>query len=330
MKPVVWGILSTANIFGKALALPMRESPLVDLYGIASRTLGAAETAARKFGVSHWYNSYEALLEDKTIEAVYIPLPNHMHLEWIKRAADAGKHILCEKPLTMSGAEAAEAVTYADKCGVLLMEAFMYRFHPQWVHTRELIETGNIGTVHAVETFFSYSNNDPRNIRNIREYGGGGLYDIGCYAVSAARYVFNREPVRAISLVNRNLQLTTDTLSSAVLDFGEGHSIFTVGTQTWPHQSVDIVGTSGKIHIDIPFNIHTDTAVSLTVTTGVGTRVVPCGPADQYRLEIDRFSEAIRTGGQIPTPPSDALGNMRVLDALFRSETSGNWEQVER
>jgi predicted dehydrogenase len=329
MKPVTWGILSTANIFGKALALPMRDSSLVDLYGIASRKAGPAEAVARKFGVSHWYGSYEALLDDRAIEAVYIPLPNHLHLEWIKRAADAGKHILCEKPLTMNGAEAAEAVAYTEKRGVLLMEAFMYRFHPQWVHARELIETGNIGTVHAVESFFSYSNNDPANIRNIREYGGGGLYDIGCYAVSAARFAFNREPVRALSLVNRDTQLTTDTLSSAVLDFGDRHSVFTVGTKSYPHQSVDIVGTSGKIHIDIPFNIHTDAAVALTVTTGVGTRIVQCGPADQYRLQIDLFSEAIRTGGPVPTPPSDALGNMRVLDALFRSETSGSWEMVE-
>ena len=308
MKPVRWGIIGVANIFQKAFLLPMQNSEMVELYGIASRNPEKAKKASETFGIPHYYPSYEALLADKSIDAVYIPLPNHLHLEWIKKAADAGKHILCEKPLTLNAGESREAIEYTKKKRVLLMEAFMYRFHPQWIRAKEIVDSANLGAVRAVHTFFSYSNNDPKNIRNILETGGGAIYDIGCYAVSAARYFFGKEPARVISLINRDPEFKTDILTSGMLDFGEGHSVFTVGTQTFPCQRVDIIGSAGRIHIRIPFNTFT---------------------ADQYELQIERFSEAIRTGGQPPTPPEDALKNMGVLDALFRSEKSGNWEKVQ-
>ena len=328
MKPVRWGVLGVAKIFIKAFLLPMQKSEIIELYGIASRNPEKAKQASETYGIAKYYPSYEDLLSDTSIEAVYIPLPNNMHLEWIKKAADAGKHILCEKPLTLNAKEAREAAEYSRKKGVLLMEAFMYRFHPQWIRAKELVTTGNIGTIQSAHTFFSYNNTDPNNIRNIAEMGGGALYDIGCYAVSAARYMFDREPSKALSLVNRDPGFKTDILTSGILDFGNGNSVFTVGTLTFPYQRVDIVGSSGSIHIQIPFNTFTDVPAHMTVVTSVGTREIQFDPADQYELQIVQFSEAIRKGTQAPTPLEDAIHNLSVMDALFKSEKSGNWEMV--
>ena len=204
----------------------------------------------------------------------------------------------------------------------------MYRFHPQWIRAREIVQTANIGNLRAVHTFFSYQNTDPHNIRNIFEMGGGGLLDIGCYAVSAARYIFDKEPLRLISLINRDTTFKTDILSSGILDFGGGHSVFTVGTQTFPYQKVDIIGTAGRIHIEIPFNTYQDIPVKISVTNGVGTREIQSGPADHYTLQFERFSEVIRKDLPSPISPEDAFNNMRVLDALLQSEKSGNWENV--
>jgi len=306
----------------------MKKSAMVELYGVASRSMEKAQRVSDTFGIPHCFPSYEALLSDKTIEAVYIPLPNHIHLEWIKKAAYAEKHILCEKPLALNTRDAHEAIDYTKKKGVLLMEAFMYRFHPQWKRAAELARTGNIGTVRAVHTFFSYHNTDPQNIRNIFEMGGGALYDIGCYAVSTARYMFEREPIRVMSLMNRDSSFKTDVLTSGVMDFGEGHAVFTVGTQLFPYQRVDIHGSSGRIQIRIPFNTFEDVPAKITVTTGVGSREIQFEPADQYGLQFEEFSETVRKGGPVPVPPEDALNNIAVIDALFRSENSGNWENV--
>ena len=328
MKPVRWGVLGVAKIFIKAFLLPMQKSEMVELYGIASRNPEKAKQASEKYDIAKYYPSYDDLLSDTSIEAVYIPLPNNMHLEWIKRAADAGKHILCEKPLTLNASEAREAAEYSRKKGVVLMEAFMYRFHPQWIHAKELVTTGNIGTIRSVHTFFSYNNTDPNNIRNIPEMGGGALYDIGCYAVSAARYMFDREPSKVLSLVNRDPGFKTDILTSGILDFGNGNSVFTVGTLTFPYQRVDIIGSSGSIHLQIPFNTFTDVPAQITVVTSVGSREIQFDPADQYELQIVQFSEAIRKGTQAPTPLEDAIHNLIVMDALFNSEKSGNWEKV--
>ncbi len=306
----------------------MQKSPLMELYGLASRDPEKSQRLCHRYNIPKSYASYEDLLADSSITAVYIPLPNHLHLEWIQKAADAGKHILCEKPLALNAREAEEAIAYTRNKGVLLMEAFMYRFHPQWIRARELVETENIGGIKAVQTFFSYNNTDPHNIRNIRDMGGGAILDIGCYAVSTARYLFGREPLRAVSLVNRDPAFETDILTSGMLDFGDGHAIFTVGTQSYPHQKVDIIGSGGRIEIEIPFNTYTDSPVNIRVTTGIGTRELLIGPADQYELQCKQFSEAVINGRAVPTPPEDALNNMRALDALFRSEESGTWETL--
>jgi predicted dehydrogenase len=328
MKPVVWGVLSVSVHYGLRVHTYLAKSPLVQLRGIASRDKAKAELAAREMGFSKAYGSYEELLADKEIEAVYIPLPNHMHAEWVKKAADAGKHVLCEKPFAMNAKEAEQAIAHAKSRGVLVMEAFMYRFHPQWKRAREIVKAGEIGTVHAVSTVFTYMLKDPTNIRNILSAGGGGIPDIGCYAVSSARFLVGREPSRVISLVHRDAQLGTDILTSGILDFGTTRSTFTVGTQTFPSQRVDVLGSGGELSVLLPFNAFPDTPLQVSVTTGIGKRQVYAPAADQYVEMFEAFSRAVREGGTAPTPPEDALANMKVLDALFKSEKSGGWEKV--
>jgi predicted dehydrogenase len=328
MKPVVWGILSVSVHYGLRVHTYLSKSPLVQLRGIASRSKQRAEEAAKELGMPRAYGSYEELLADKEIEAVYIPLPNHMHAEWVKKAADAGKHVLCEKPFAMNAREAEQAFSHAKSKGVLAMEAFMYRFHPQWKRAREIVKAGEIGTVHAVSTVFTYMLKDPNNIRNILAAGGGGIPDIGCYAVSSARFLIGREPTRVMSLVSRDPELGTDILSSGILDFGTARCMFTVGTQTHPWQRVDVLGSGGELSILLPFNAYPDTPLEVSVSTGVGTRQVYAPAADQYVEMFEAFSRAVREGGSAPTPPEDAVANMKVLDALFKSEKSGAWEKV--
>lgn len=328
MKPVAWGIMSVSVHYGLRVHTNLSKSPLVQLRGIASRDRKKAENAARDLGMPRAYGSYEELLKDKEIEAVYIPLPNHLHAEWVKKAADAGKHVLCEKPFAMDAREAEQAISYAKSKGVLVMEAFMYRFHPQWKRAREIVKCGEIGDVHAVTSVFTYMLKDPTNIRNILAAGGGGIPDIGCYAVSSARFLIGREPTRVISLVHRDPDLGTDVLASGILDFGTTRSVFTVGTQSYPAQRVDALGSGGALSVLLPFNAYPDTPLQVSVTTGIGTRQVYSPVADHYVEMFEAFSRAIREGGTEPTPPQDAIANMKVLDALFKSEKSGSWEKV--
>lgn len=328
MEPVRWGILGVSSHYVLRVHLPLAKSSMVEVYGIASRSADRAKKAALELGIPNSYPSYQELLQDKHIEAVYIPLPNHLHTKWVKKAADEGKHILCEKPLAMSTDEAQESVSYAQKKGVMLMEAFMYRFHPQWIRALELVKAGEIGEVRMIHTAFTFHLTDPHNIRNILDAGGGAVRDIGCYAASISRHLLQAEPHRVVSLVHRDPQLNTDILTSAILHFGTARSLFTVSTQTFPFQRVDIHGTGGNISIQVPFNMYPDVPAKLTVTTSIGTREVVLGPADQYGLEFEAFSSALRTKQPAPTPPEDAILNQKVLDAVFRSEQTGNWEPV--
>ncbi len=328
MKPVTWGILSVSNNYELRVHTNVRKSPLLEIRAIASRSKDRAESAAHSLGIPRAYGSYEELLADREIEAVYIPLPNHLHAEWVKKAADAGKHVLCEKPFALNATEAEAAFRYAEGRGVMVMEALMYPFHPQWRRVREIIRSGEIGELRAVHTLFSYMLKDPTNIRNILAVGGGAIRDIGCYAVSCARYLIGREPSRVISLVQRDASLGTDILSSAILDFGAAQSAFTVGTQTHPWQRVDVAGSGGAITILLPFNAYPDVPMQVTVTTGLSARTVLTPPTDQYAEMFEAFSRAVREGGAVPTPSQDAVNNMKVLDALFKSERSGAWERV--
>jgi predicted dehydrogenase len=328
MKPVTWGILGVSTHYRLRVHAPLSRSAELTVRAIASRSAERAREAAASFAIPRAYGSYEELLADREVEAVYIPLPNHLHAAWVKKAADAGKHVLCEKPFALNAEEAAEAVDHARRRGVLLMEAFMYRLHPQWQRAREILRTGELGAVHAVHTIFTYANLDPANIRNIAEAGGGALYDIGCYAVSASRFLLDREPLRVAALVRRDPRFSTDALASAILDFGGARALFTVGTQTFPFQRVQVFGSSGALTVTLPFNAYPDVPEELVVQTSIGTRTIALAVADQYGLLFEAFSRAVRAGGPVPTDPADAVANMKVLDAVTRSERSGGWERV--
>ncbi|HEY3333813.1 MAG TPA: Gfo/Idh/MocA family oxidoreductase [Candidatus Limnocylindrales bacterium] len=323
MESVRWGILSTAGIATGKVISGIQRAPSCEVLAIASRDEGRARAAAADLGIPRAYGSYEALLADADVDAVYIPLPNHLHREWTLRAAAAGKHVLCEKPLAMTAADARVMVDGCLDAGVLLMEAFMYRLHPSWLAARELVAGGRIGRLVAVDSVFSYFNDDPANIRNIRAAGGGALYDIGCYSVNLSRMLFGAEPVRVQASIARDPASGVDTRASAILDFPTGVATFTCSTRMEPDQRVDIYGTDGRIRIDIPFNIPPDreTRVALIaggeppVSPGVEELVFPA--MDPYAAEAEAFARAVRTGGPVPTPPADAIANLAVVEALF-------------
>ncbi|NDL67390.1 Gfo/Idh/MocA family protein [Anaerotalea alkaliphila] len=328
MKPLRLGILGVSKHFITRIVLPLTQTPQVELYGIASRDLLNASNAAKTWGIQKAFGSYEEMLQDKELEAVYIPLPNHMHLEWAKKAMDAGKHVICEKPLAMDAAQVADLLAYSKETPVKVMEAFMYRFHPKWERAREIIRFGEIGDVTAIHTIFTYNNRDKANIRNIQEYGGGALYDIGCYAVSSARFLLGQEPVRVLSLMEADMDFQVDTLTSGIMEFPDARCLFTVGTATHPQQEVKVYGTGGSLTVTVPFNDHYDSSGELLVQNGLGTRSVRFHPVNQYRLEFEAFAKAIREDQPVPIPLEDSLQNMKVMDALFASGTSAKWEKV--
>ena len=333
MKKVVWGVLSTAKIGMEKVIPAMQQSELCEIRAIASRSLASARDAAEKLGIPKAYGAYEELLADPEIEAIYNPLPNDLHVPMTIAAARAGKHVLCEKPMAMNAAQAMQLREVAHD--VLVMEAFMVRFHPQWRRARELAASGELGDVHAVQAFFSYFNRDPANIRNRPENGGGALYDIGCYAVVTARFIFGTEPKRVISLVDRDPEFKTDRTVSALVDFGNGRRLdFTVSTQSVPYQRVQIVGSRKRLEIEIPFNAVPGSAMRLLTDTGQqlggASAVAETLPAcNQYTLQGDAFARMVRGEAAQEFGVEDAISNLRVLDALFRSEESGRWETVD-
>jgi predicted dehydrogenase len=329
MKPIKLGVLGVSTHYGLRVSIPAAQSPMVELRALGSRSLERSKKAAAEWGFEKAYGSYEEVLSDPEVEAVYIPLPNDLHATWIKKCADAGKAVLCEKPVALDSAEAADAFSYAESKGVLAMEAFMYRFHPQWVRAKELIDIGEIGDVMSIHTIFSFSNTDLENIRNIKANGGGALYDIGCYAISSARFLMGGEPERVVADIVTDQQTQTDTLSSAMMDFGGGRRAqFTVSTRMAPRQKVSVYGSGGSLTVVLPFNAYPDVPLVVVVNNGVGTREIKCGPADQYGLMLEAFAKSFREGSSAPTPPSDAIANMKVIDAVFRSGSSGKWETV--
>ncbi len=332
MKKVVWGVLSTARI-GLNRVLPgMMKSPWCEIRAIASRSEASARKAAESLGIPKAYGSYEALLADPEIEAIYNPLPNHLHVPWTLNAARAGKHVLCEKPIALTAEEAAALRTLPREIHVV--EAFMVRFHPQWTRARELLRAGEAGALRAIQVFFSYNNTDAANIRNIVDLGGGALYDIGCYPIVAGRFFFEHEPKRAVALMDRDPAFRTDRLTSAVLDFGGGRQLaFTVSTQCTPYQRIQLCGSKRRIEIRIPFNPPQGRATRILIDdgsslAGAGIRSETIPASDQYLLQGEAFSRAVRGELALPYGIDDAIANMRVIDALFRSENSGRWEDV--
>jgi len=334
MKKVIWGVLSTAKI-GRERVLPgMTKSSVLEVRAIASRDEARARNAAAALGIPEAYGSYEALLADPEIEAIYNPLPNHLHVPLTLRAAAAGKHVLCEKPIALTAQEAMALRAAAGK--VLIAEAFMVRFHPQWLRARELVQEGRIGTLRAVQMFFGYNNVDPGNVRNKADIGGGGLYDIGCYAIVAGRFFLNAEPTRGIALIDRDPTFGTDRLTSALVDFGDGRRLdFTVSTQIAPHQRIQLCGSKGRIELHIPVNASQGSRTRISIDdcsslegAGIVTETLP--ESDQYQLQGEAFSRAVRGEIALPYGVEDAIANMHVIDALFRSERSGHWEAVAR
>jgi predicted dehydrogenase len=320
-----WGVLSTATIARTKVIPGLRRSTRGEVVAIASRDAGLAARVARQLGIPTPHGSYEALLADPTVDAVYIPLPNHLHAAWTIAAVRAGKHVLCEKPLAVTSADAERMATAAEEAGVVLMEAFMYRHHPSWVAVRRLVAEGRIGRLMAVQSWFSYFNEDPTNIRNLLEAGGGALLDIGCYGVDLSRMLFEAEPVRVRATMRRDPLNGTDVVTAAILEFADGIADFTCSTRAEDDQRVDIYGTTGRISIEIPFNIPPDRPTRIFVTSGgdppvaPGTETLTFEPADPYAMEADRFAEAVLDGRPVPVPPAEAIANLRVIEAIFRA-----------
>ena len=334
MKKVVWGVLSTARIGTQKVLPGMQKSEWCEIRAIASRDQRNAEEVARKLGIPKAYGSYEELLSDPEIEAIYNPLPNHLHVPWSVKAAEAGKHVLCEKPLSVTVAEAQELLRTQKKAGVKVGEAFMVRTNPQWLRARELVGSGRIGELRSITGYFSYFNRDPENVRNKYLAGGGGLYDIGCYPITTSRFIFGEEPTRVVSLIERDPEMKIDRLASVMLDFPSGHAIFTCSTQLSPYQRMHMLGTKGRIEIEIPFNAPNDRPCRIFIDDGgdlsgktITTESFPV--RDQYTIQGDLFSRAIRENGEVPVPLSEAIKNMAVIEAAFRSAESGGWERPQ-
>jgi predicted dehydrogenase len=333
MQPVNWGIISTALI-GTAKVIPaMQKSKHCRIQAIASRDLALAKKWAKELGIPKAYGSYEELLADREIEAVYNPLPNHLHVPWSIKAAEAGKHVLCEKPIALDAKEAEQLVAARNRTGKLITEAFMVRSHPQWLRARELVRQGKIGELRAVQGLFTYFLTDPENVRNKADIGGGGLYDIGCYPIVTSRFLFGAEPTRVVGLVEYDPVLKIDRLASAILDYPKGQASFTCATQLAPYQRMQILGTKGRIEVEIPFNAPPDKPCRIFVDDGsllgdASAKEETFPVCDQYAIQGDLFSEAIRSGKPVEFPLENAVQNMRIIDAIFRSAKTGGWEKV--
>ena len=330
MTRVRWGILGTADIGVRKVVPAMQKCEHCEVVAIASRSLQKARQAAERLQIPRAHGSYEALLADPAIDAIYNPLPNHLHVPWSIRALEAGKHVLCEKPIGLSSAEGQQLLDAGARHPELkLMEAFMFRHHPQWQRARELVRDGAIGRLRTIQSAFSYHNDDPQNIRNQAEIGGGGLMDIGCYPISLSRFLFEAEPERVSGIVERDPTFGTDRLASAILDFGRGTSTFTCSTQLAPYQRVNIFGDRGRVEIEIPFNAPPDRPCKVWLQKAGGwIEEILLDVCDQYAIQAELFSLAIANDTPVPTPIADAVANMKVIEAVLRSAESGSFERV--
>lgn len=326
-KKIRWGILSTAKIGIQKVIPAMQNGELCEITAISSRSLEKAKETANKLGILKAYGSYEEIINDPDIDAVYNPLPNDMHISWTIKALEGEKHVLCEKPIGMNICEAESLLTAAKEFPKLkVMEAFMYRFHPQWVKTKSLVKEGKIGEVKNIQSHFSYYNVDPNNIRNKVESGGGGLMDIGCYCISFPRFILEKEPVRVASTIDFDPEMKTDRLVSGILDFSSGiTSNFTCSTQLTPYQRVNILGTEGRIEIEIPVNAPPDKSTRIWLFTKDKSEEIVFNSVDQYTLQGNAFSKAILEDTEVPAPLTDAVNNMKVIDAVFKSAETNNW-----
>lgn len=327
MSKVRWGVLSTAKIAVEKVIPAMQQGRYCQIDGIASRSLENAQATAEKLGIPKAYGSYEELLADTEIDAVYNPLPNHLHVEWSIKAIEAGKHVLCEKPIGLTSGEGEQLLEVARAHPNLkVMEAFMYRHHPQWQRAKRLVDEGRIGKLQTIQSFFSYYNRDPDNIRNQSEIGGGSLMDIGCYSISLSRFIFAAEPEQVFGIVEYDPEFQVDRIASGIMDFGRGTSTFTCSTQLTPYQRVNIFGTEGRVEIEIPFNAPPDRPCRMWHQSGDKVEEIVLETCDQYTIQGDLFSQAVLNDTAVPTPLEDAVANMRVIEAVIESGKKGNWE----
>lgn len=328
MKKLKIGVLGTSNHYLKRIILPLKKTSYCESYAIGSRNIEKARSLAQDFNIPIWYGSYQAVINDADVDMIYIPLPNHMHKEWVEKAIEAGKPVLCEKPLGMHTRETREMIRKASDANVPLMEGFMYRFHPMWQHARNIVQTKQIGSIQYIHTSFSYNNPAPDNIRNIPEYGGGALMDIGCYAISVPRFILGNEPKKVMALQSNHPEFGTDMHSSAIMDFGGARATFTVSTTSQAFQKVDIVGSSGSITIHIPFNTYVDVPATITVTDAIGTRDVEFPVTNAYGLMFDAFARAVMENSPMPVTGKDAINNMKVIDGVRKSADTGGWVEI--
>lgn len=326
MNKVRWGVLSTAKIAVKQVIPAMQQGRFSEVVAIASRNKDKAERVAEELDIERTYGSYEELLASDEVDAIYNPLPNHLHVNWSIKSLQAGKHVLCEKPVALSSVEAQQLLFEAQKYpGLKVMEAFMYRHHPRWIKARELIQGGAIGELKTVRTFFSYYNDDPENIRNKPEMGGGSLMDIGCYCISVPRFLFGLEPVRVLGSMEMDPDLYIDRTTSGIMEFPSGSATFTCSMQLAPHQSVEIFGTKGRMAIPVPFNPPTETPTVINLFTEEESGEIGIDACNQYTIQGDLFSEAILKDKEVPTKLEDAIANMKVVDAIVKSSKEGDW-----
>jgi predicted dehydrogenase len=327
-------VLGVAKIAVTNVIPAMQGGELCEVTAIASRDEGRAKAAASALGLPRAYGSYEALLDDPDVDAIYNPLPNHLHRPWTMAAAERGKHVLCEKPIGTSAREAAEIIAVRDRTGVKIQEAFMVRTHPQWLKAMELCRAGRLGPVRSYLGYFSYYNDDPENIRNKTGTGGGALLDIGCYLITTARMVFGEEPRRVMGIVERDSVSSVDTLTSLILDFPSGHAVGTCSMRMIPYQRVHVFGPAGRLEIEIPFNAPNDRPCRMRLDpagdlTGAGIETIEFPACDQYRIQGDAFARAVLDDTEVVYPLERSFHNMRLIDAVFRSAETGRWERAE-
>lgn len=331
MKRLRWGILSTSRFAQQKIVPAMKSCLYAEVTAIASRDREKGEEVAARLGIAKVHDTYEGLLADPEIDVIYNPLPNHLHVPLTIEALEAGKHVLCEKPIGLDTADAERLLEAARRYPHLkVMEAFMYRFHPQWQKARQLVREGRIGSVSTIQSAFSYFNDDPANVRNQDGIGGGGLLDIGCYSISLSRFIFEAEPRRVVGIIENDPQFKVDRLTSGILDFGDRTSTFTCATQLTPYQRVQIFGTRGRIEIEVPFNPMPDQPARIIVESEGKVEEIGFDLCNQYTIQGDLFSLAVINNSPVPTPLEDAVANMRVIDAVFESGRSGGWVALVR
>jgi predicted dehydrogenase len=331
MTKIRWGVLGGAKIAIEKVIPAMQSGTYSEVTAIASRDSSRIGSVAASLGIPKAYGSYERLLDDPDVDAVYIPLPNHLHVPWTIRAAEAGKHVLCEKPIALNAEDARKLLEVRERTGVVIQEAFMVKTHPQWLKVAGLIESERIGELRAITGFFSYFNRDPENIRNNPTFGGGAIFDIGCYPIFISRWIFGEDPIRVMAMIDEDPEMKIDRLASAILDFPSGQATFTCSTQLVPHQRMQFLGTRGRIEVEIPFNIPVDTPTRIFIDDGSdlyggNVETIEIGSANQYTIQGDEFSKVLLGEGAPPIPLEFSICNMAVIDAVFRSARTRNWE----